>query len=134
MIRERTDRKGAEALVTEATGGMHEPCALKLRGQFLEVRLLTLKAVTADSGVRYEEAVSRRPLIAHKDIGGTVLGYRIPKDHAFFSAPGYRLFFVSDNLEFGGEVVDFTLQQGVAEIDTCEQLKGVVGRKQKAIH
>lgn len=125
-IRERTDLKKLGEAVSEVTGGERDPCALKLRGRFLEVRLFTLEA-TQTGRVSYKEAAGKRPVMAHEDIAGTILGYRMPSYMDGLVLPGYRLFFLSESLEFGGEVVDFTLQEGVTEIDTCSRLQILLG-------
>jgi acetolactate decarboxylase len=130
-IRERMDRKKVEALVTDAAGGEEALCAFKLCGLFLEVRVFTLEPA-ADDDAGYTEVAGKRPVISHKDIAGTAIGVSVPDSHPFFSDAGCRLFFVSDNLEFGGEIVDFTLQQGVVEIDACKRLEGVTGCLQGA--
>jgi len=122
-LSERTDLKKLTRTIADVPGTRNDLCAIKLQGRFLEIRTFTLEAARARADrARYTEIAGKRPVMAHEDITGTVLGYRTPAYVQGLALPGYRLFFVSENLEFGGEIVDFTLQQGVVEIDTCDRL------------
>ncbi len=125
-IGERTDLKKLIRTIADVPGTKNDLRAIKLQGRFLEIRTFTLDTVRAD-GVRYTEVAGKRPVMAHEDITGTILGYRTPAYMQGLALPGYRLFFVSENLEFGGEIVDFTLLQGVVEIDTCDRLHVLLG-------
>ena len=35
--------------------------------------------------------------------------------------PGYHLHFISDDLKSGGHLLEFMLEQGIAEIDICNR-------------
>ena len=119
-IRERTSRANVEALLDRAIGERGALCAVKLSGRFLSLN--TRKAfASSDSGAGPET-------VEYPDIGGTLVGFRFPEHLRGVCAPGYHFYFLSQNRQYGGEVVDFLLQDGVAEVDACARYLLVTGK------
>ena len=51
------------------------------------------------------------------DVSGTIVGFRCPPYVAGVNVVGYHLHFISDDLDAGGHILDFTVAEAAAEVD-----------------
>jgi acetolactate decarboxylase len=65
------------------------------------------------------EVTKSQPVFERERVPGTLLGFRSPAYAGGVTAPGYHLHFLSDDRTFGGHVLDFRVESGVAELDPC---------------
>jgi acetolactate decarboxylase len=67
------------------------------------------------------EVVKEQAIFEMKDISGKIVGFRCPPYVKGVNVPGYHLHFISDDKETGGHILDFTVNEGSIEIDTCNR-------------
>ena len=56
------------------------------------------------------------------NISGTIVGIWTPEMFHGVSVAGYHLHFISDDLTFGGHVMDFVIENGIIEVGPVDQL------------
>jgi len=62
-----------------------------------------------------------QPEFDHRDIEGSLVGFRFPDYTAGINVPGYHMHFVSADRTAGGHVLDFTMEAGRMAIDVTSQ-------------
>ena len=62
------------------------------------------------------------PKYRKENVTGTIVGIWTPEIFHGVSLAGYHLHFVSDDLTFGGHVMDFVIKEGVVELGAVDQL------------
>ncbi len=83
----------------------------------MHVRMIPKSA----SDVRFAEA-SRQPEYTAENISGTIVGIWTPEIFHGVSVAGYHLHFISDDLTFGGHVMDYVISEGMVEVGPVDQL------------
>ncbi|HFI0273555.1 TPA: acetolactate decarboxylase [Streptococcus suis] len=94
--------------------------SIKIMGTFsrMHVRMIPKSA----SSVRFAEVASHQPEYTAEDISGTIVGIWTPEIFHGVSVAGYHLHFISDDLTFGGHVMDYVIAQGNVEVGAVDQL------------
>ncbi|HFU3729301.1 TPA: acetolactate decarboxylase [Streptococcus suis] len=94
--------------------------SIKIKGTFarMHVRMIPKSA----SDVRFAEVASRQPEYTAENISGTIVGIWTPEIFHGVSVAGYHLHFISDDLTFGGHVMDYIISQGNVEVGPVDQL------------
>lgn len=94
--------------------------SIKIKGRFshMHVRMIPKSA----SHTRFAEVASRQPEYTAEDITGTIVGIWTPEIFHGVSVAGYHLHFISDDLTFGGHVMDYVISDGMVEIGPVDQL------------
>jgi acetolactate decarboxylase len=63
------------------------------------------------------EVVREQPIYDHRDIDGSLVGFRFPDYTVGLNAPGYHLHFISDDRTVGGHVLAFSTDRAQVAID-----------------
>lgn len=63
------------------------------------------------------EITSSQPIFNLENVKGTIVGFRSPSYVNGINVPGYHLHFLTEDKKAGGHVLNFTLQEGVLQID-----------------
>lgn len=115
------DFQELEGVVNKAVPNMNIFCAVKATGRFLKV---TTRSVPAQKKPYppLVEVTKHQPVFNLKSLSGTIVGFRSPSFVKGVNVPGFHLHFISDDLKSGGHVLEFTLEEGVMEIDVCNRL------------
>jgi len=115
-----TDYHGLETIVNEAVPNMNTFCAVKVTGRFSAVR--TRSVPPQDKPYPpLMEVTKHQPVFDLSSVSGTIVGFRSPPYVKGVGVPGYHLHFISDDAKSGGHILQFTLEQGRAEIDICNR-------------
>ena len=67
------------------------------------------------------EVVKEQAIFEMNDVSGKIVGFRCPPYAKGVNVPGYHLHFISEDKETGGHILDFTVNEGNIEIDTCNR-------------
>lgn len=94
--------------------------SIKIHGEFsrMHVRMIPKSAI----GVKFIEAATHQPEYTAENITGTIVGIWTPEMFHGVSVAGYHLHFISDDLTFGGHVMDFVIREGQVEVGPVDQL------------
>ncbi len=90
--------------------------AIKAQGSFSSVKTRSVPAQEKPYPVLADVAATQ-PVFTRENSTGILVGYRCPYYVRAVNVPGYHLHFLSDDKEFGGHVLAFTMEQGLVEID-----------------
>ena len=71
---------------------------------------------------KFAEVAVNQPEYRKENVTGTIVGIWTPEIFHGVSLAGYHLHFVSDDLTFGGHVMDFVIKEGVVELGAVDQL------------
>ena len=63
------------------------------------------------------DIVRDQPTFDHRDIAGTLVGFRFPDYTVGINAPGYHLHFISADRTLGGHVLEFSIRRARVAID-----------------
>ena len=94
--------------------------ALKAEGRFEHVRLRSVRR-QAKPYPPMVEAVADQPVFDHRDIDGTLVGFRFPDYTRGLNVPGYHLHFLSRDRSVGGHVIGFSTRRARVGIDVTSQ-------------
>ncbi|AEF25412.1 acetolactate decarboxylase [Streptococcus parauberis] len=94
--------------------------SIKIHGQFdqMHVRMIPKSPI----GKSFAEIASNQPEFIEENISGSLVGFWTPELFHGVSVAGYHLHFLSDDLKFGGHVMDFQMAKGQVEIGYAEHL------------
>ena len=94
--------------------------SIKITGEFpkMHVRMIP----RAKSGTRFVEVSQNQPEYTEENVKGTIVGIWTPEMFHGVSVAGYHLHFISDDLTFGGHVMDFVIENGIIEVGPVDQL------------
>jgi acetolactate decarboxylase len=67
------------------------------------------------------EVTRHQPIFTMEEASGVLVGFRLPPYVKGINVPGYHLHFISDDRTQGGHVIDFTIEEGVVEMDRCHR-------------
>lgn len=67
------------------------------------------------------EVTAHQPEFEHRDLSGSLVGFRFPDYATGINVPGYHLHFVSDDRTVGGHVLEFTMTSGTLSVDITSQ-------------
>jgi acetolactate decarboxylase len=101
--------------------------ALRQRNNFLAVRVDgRFAAITLRSVHRQEppyrplgEVVKSQSVWTHKEVSGTLVGFRCPAWVGGLNVPGYHWHFLSDDRTVGGHVLDCRVREGRVQYEVC---------------
>ncbi|MGT2911309.1 acetolactate decarboxylase [Streptococcus cameli] len=94
--------------------------SIKIRGDFSKMHVRMIPKSTSDK--KFAEVASHQPEYTKEAVTGTIVGFWTPEIFHGVSVAGYHLHFISDDLSFGGHVLDYTIKQGVVELGAVDQL------------
>lgn len=94
--------------------------SLKIKGRFSHMHVRMIPKSTSD--VKFAEVATQQPEYQAEDIVGTIVGIWTPEIFHGVSVAGYHLHFISDDLTFGGHVIDYVITEGFIEVGAVDQL------------
>lgn len=96
--------------------------AIKAEGRFEQ---MTVRSVPRQSRPYPSllEAVAEQPIFDHRDIDGTVVGFRFPDYTQGLNVPGYHLHFLSKDRNAGGHIMRFSTRRARVEIDVTSRFQ-----------
>lgn len=107
--------QATQAAITRAMGSTNLFVAVRLRGQFSAVKTRAISkqqppyAGLAAMATRQHEFTAAR-------VSGSVIGYYSPQVYAGAVSPGFHLHFLSAGHDFGGHILDLTVQDAQLEL------------------
>ncbi len=96
--------------------------AIKAEGRFDELRLRSVPR-QAKPYPALVDAVAHQPIFDHREIEGTLVGFRFPDYTQGLNVPGYHLHFLSQDRSVGGHVLHFSTAKARVEIDVTSQFR-----------
>ncbi len=90
--------------------------AIKSVGRFREVKVRSVPKQEKPYPPLVE-VVEGQPVFEHKDVEGTLMGFRFPDYAQGINVPGYHLHFLTADKTAGGHVMDFHTHHASVEID-----------------
>ena len=94
--------------------------SIKIKGHFKHMHVRMIPKSNAD--IKFADVATRQPEYEVDDISGTIVGIWTPEMFHGVSVAGYHLHFISDDLTFGGHVMDFVIENGIIEVGPVDQL------------
>ena len=94
--------------------------SIKIHGDFARMHVRMIPKSTTER--KFTEVAVNQPEYCKENITGTIVGIWTPEIFHGVSLAGYHLHFVSDDLTFGGHVMDFVIKEGVVELGAVDQL------------
>ena len=86
----------------------------------IHMRVRMIPKSTSDR--KFAEVAVNQPEYSKENVTGTIVGIWTPEIFHGVSLAGYHLHFVSDDLSFGGHVMDFVIKEGIVELGAIDQL------------
>ena len=94
--------------------------SIKIHVDFSHMRVRMIPKSTSDR--KFAEVAVNQPEYSKENVTGTIVGIWTPEIFHGVSLAGYHLHFVSDDLSFGGHVMDFVIKEGIVELGAIDQL------------
>lgn len=94
--------------------------AVKLHGNFSYVKTRSVPA-QAKPYPALAEAVKNQSIFERENVTGTIVGVRFPAYMDGVNVAGYHCHFISDDRQFGGHLLDCTLENGTLLIDGTDR-------------
>ena len=92
----------------------------RLKGILKHMHVRMIPKSTPDT--KFAEVATHQPEYESDNISGTIVGIWTPEMFHGVSVAGYHLHFISDDLSFGGHVMDFIIDNGIVEVGPVDQL------------
>jgi len=96
--------------------------ALKLQGEFSYIRTRTI-ALQKKPYKQLNEVLKNQIVFERTNLSGTLIGFYCPSFVDKINVSGYHFHFINDELNFGGHVLNFRIDNGKLEIQKINQLK-----------
>ncbi|MFC3932284.1 acetolactate decarboxylase [Streptococcus dentapri] len=94
--------------------------SIKIKGRFKKMHVRMIPKSSTDR--KFADVATMQPEYAIENISGTIVGIWTPEMFHGVSVAGYHLHFLSDDLTFGGHVMDFIIEDGLVEVGPVDQL------------
>ncbi|HEN9165141.1 TPA: acetolactate decarboxylase [Streptococcus agalactiae] len=119
-INAETDNKDLEEMILKNFEGQNLFKSLKIKGTFsrMHVRMIP----KSPQHKRFADIASNQPEFTRENVSGTLVGIWTPELFHGVGVKGFHVHFISDDLTFGGHVMDYSLTQGKVEIGKVDQL------------
>jgi len=114
------DYQGLETMVNKAAPNVNTFCAVKVIGRFSAVQTRSVPPQEKPYPP-LTEVTKHQPVFDLSRLSGTIVGFRSPPYVKGIGVPGYHLHFISDDGTSGGHILQFTLEEGIVEIDVCNR-------------
>ena len=116
---EMTDKE-LEARIESYYDGENLFRSIKIKGHFSRMHVRMIPKSTSDR--KFAEVATKQPEYTVENISDTIVGIWTPEIFHGVSVAGYHLHFISDDLTFGGHVMDYVISEGVIEVGAVDQL------------
>lgn len=117
-VLEQTDFEKFRKLIDEAVENQNIFCAIKANGVFSKMKVRSVPA-QAKPYLPLVEVTKNQPVFNLEKVSGTIVGFRSPPFVKGINVPGYHLHFISDDGKHGGHILDFIMECGEIQTDTC---------------
>ena len=124
-----TDFESLEKILNEAAPNMNIFCAVKVAGRFAKMKTRSVPAQNKPYPP-LTEVTKNQPVFEMTQVSGTIVGFRCPAYVKGVGVPGYHLHFISRDGKFGGHILAFEIEKGVAEIDLCNRFLLILPQEQ----
>jgi acetolactate decarboxylase len=106
------------ARLDDALGQQNNFLAVRVDGRFATI---TLRSVHRQEPPYRPlgEVVKSQSVWTHKEVSGTLVGFRSPAWVGGLNVPGYHWHFVSDDRTVGGHVLDCRIREGRVKYEVC---------------
>jgi len=94
--------------------------SIKIHGEFSQMHVRMIPKSTPDT--KFADVATHQPEYSRENVSGTIVGFWTPEIFHGVSVAGYHLHFISDDLTFGGHVMDFVIKEGMIEVGAVDQL------------
>jgi len=94
--------------------------AIKLKGVFKQVKTRSVPKQKKPYPP-LNEVAKNQPTFDFKNVEGTMVGFRCPTYVKGINVPGYHLHFLTKDKSAGGHVLDFVIENAIAQIDYTSQ-------------
>ena len=94
--------------------------SIKIHGDFAKMHVRMIPKSTPDT--KFADVATHQPEYSRDNVAGTIVGFWTPEIFHGVSVAGYHLHFISDDLTFGGHVMDFVIKEGIIEVGAVDQL------------
>ncbi|MDY6972724.1 MAG: acetolactate decarboxylase [Thermodesulfobacteriota bacterium] len=119
-VDKETNFHGLEQIVDGAVSNINAFCAIRVKGLFRSMKTRSVPAQNKPYAPLVE-ITRNQPVFNSGQTTGTVVGFRCPVYVKGINVPGYHLHFISEDFTFGGHILEFILEKGTVEIDTCNK-------------
>ncbi len=127
----KLDLEGLKSLLDQKAPGENTFSAVKVHGTFSRIKTRSVPAQTKPYPP-LTEVTKHQPVFERAGLTGTLVGLRAPAYVKGINVPGYHFHFLSDDHGAGGHVLGFSLENGTAEIDTCNRFLLILPREDEA--
>lgn len=97
------------------------PYAIRLDGEFEYVKVRSVPRQSKPYP-RLVVVAKAQPVFEHRNIRGTLVGFRLPTYTDGINVPGYHLHFIDADRTVGGHLLDCRLVRGTVTVDTTAAL------------
>jgi alpha-acetolactate decarboxylase len=99
--------------------------AFKIEGVFKNVKVRSVPAQKKPFP-RLIDAVKHQAVFEHRNIKGTILGFKIPKYMDGVNVAGYHFHFISDDRKYGGHLLDCMTDKMKIQIENIHRVEVVL--------
>ncbi len=120
LLGQGLDFKGVEAVIDESLPDKNLFHAIKIKGTFSYMKTRSVPAQIKPYPP-LAEVTKKQALFEMHDITGTIVALRCPPYVQGINVPGYHMHFISEDRTQGGHIIDFLVDRGTCDIDTCNE-------------
>lgn len=124
-VQTETDDKAFQEIIDSRLDNPNLFIAIRAQGRFSFIKTRSVPAQEKPYPPLAEVAAAQ-PVFTRENITGQLVGYRCPYYVRAINVPDYHLHFISDDKDFGGHVLAFTMQHGTIEIDTYHEFQMIL--------
>ncbi|SFH63829.1 acetolactate decarboxylase [Pisciglobus halotolerans] len=121
-IKEKTAADAVKQQIQENMSSTNVFQTVKVTGTFSYVRVRAVEKQEKPYP-RLVEAARTQPEFEAEKIKGTIIGFYTPELFQGVAAAGFHLHFLSDDQQFGGHLLDFTLDEGQVSLQMIETVE-----------
>jgi len=118
---EGMDYDAVRKLLAEAVDTPNLPYAVRIEGEFSYVKVRSVAAQQRPYR-RLVEAVSSQPTYEHRNVKGTMVGFRLPPYIGGINVPGCHLHFITADRKAGGHVLAFRTKDARVILDLTDRV------------
>ena len=121
------DYAGLRKFLDDALDTLNVPHAIRIDGTFSFVKVRSVPRQKPPYP-RLVEVVKSQPVFEHKNVEGTMVGFRLPGYLQGVNVPGYHLHFLTADRKAGGHVLDFRIDDVRVQLDLTDRFHLVLPR------
>lgn len=122
IVSKKIDKEAFETMMLEKFSSTNVFQAVKVKGTFRDITCRSVEKQEAPYPRLVE--VSRKQTEFSRELAeGTLVGFYAPKLFGTIAAIGFHVHFLSSSLDFGGHIINFSLESGSIEWQTIETVE-----------